>query len=197
MIGIALSAIALGSRAGGRVADAVDPRRLIGPALGVSGAVVAFTPASLRFVADTAPGLLLLAASLTILISASLLSAGTSMVTKLRLHSLQQTGTVVGHLSDASTLGAILGTVLTGFVLISRLPVSMILVSLGVLLETAPLPLAWATRSVRGTAALALAVGGGGLSRGGRPGGLRRRDQVPLREGHYCHRRLRWAHFGP
>ena len=120
--------------------------------------MVAFTPASLRFVADTASGLLLLAASLTILISASLLSAGTSMVTKLRLHSLQQTGTVVGHLSDASTLGAILGTVLTGFVLISRLPVSMILVSLGALLETASLPLAWATRSVRGTAALALAV---------------------------------------
>lgn len=114
VIGIALSAIALGSWAGGRIADAVDPRRLIGPVLGVSGAVVAFTPASLRFVADTAPGLLLPAASLTILIPGSLLSAVTPMVTKLRLHSLQQTGTVVGQLSGASTLGAILGTVLTG-----------------------------------------------------------------------------------
>ncbi len=171
VIGIALSAIALGSWAGGRVADAVDPRRLIGPALGVSGAVVAFTPASLRFVADTAPGLLLPAASLTILIPGSLLSAVTPMVTKLRLHSLQQTGTVVGQLSGASTLGAILGTVLTGFVLISRLPVSVILVSLGALLVAASLPLAWATRSVRGTAALALAVGGGGLAVVAAPGG--------------------------
>ena len=42
VIGIALAAIALGSWAGGRAADRVDPRRLIAPAMGVSGVVVAF-----------------------------------------------------------------------------------------------------------------------------------------------------------
>ncbi|WP_434737132.1 fused MFS/spermidine synthase, partial [Actinospica acidiphila] len=43
VIGIALTAIALGSWLGGRVADQVDPLRLLAPALGVSGAVVALT----------------------------------------------------------------------------------------------------------------------------------------------------------
>ena len=56
------------------------------------------------------------------------------MVTKIRLFDLADTGTVVGKLSGVGTVGAIAGTVITGFVLISRLPVSAILVGLGVLL---------------------------------------------------------------
>ena len=51
VIGLALAAIALGSWAGGRAADAGDPRRLLGPALGISGAAVAATPSVLRVVA--------------------------------------------------------------------------------------------------------------------------------------------------
>ena len=41
------------------------------------------------------------------------------MVTKLRLHTLDQTGRVVGRLSGIGTVGAIVGTVVTGFILIS------------------------------------------------------------------------------
>ncbi len=49
VIGIALAAIALGSWAGGRLADRDDPRRWLGTSLGVSGVVVAFTlPPSAR-----------------------------------------------------------------------------------------------------------------------------------------------------
>jgi spermidine synthase len=59
------------------------------------------------------------------------------MVTKLRLTSLNETGTIVGRLSAIGTAGAILGTVVTGFVLISRLPVSAIMVGLGVALVIA------------------------------------------------------------
>src|SRR5688500_8676395 len=66
VIGIALSAIAAGSWLGGRIADQVNPRRLIGPALGVSGAVVALAPAVLRTTAEWAAPLLLLIAALTI-----------------------------------------------------------------------------------------------------------------------------------
>ena len=58
VIGIALGAIALGSWSGGRAADRSDPRRLLGPLLGVSGVVVAVTPAIVRTVAETAPELL-------------------------------------------------------------------------------------------------------------------------------------------
>ncbi|MFI8302957.1 fused MFS/spermidine synthase [Streptomyces sp. NPDC085927] len=173
VIGIALTAIALGSWLGGRIADQVDPRRLIGPSLGVSGAVVALTPAVLRVTAEWAPAMLLLIASLTILVPGALLSAVTPIVTKLRLTSLAETGTVVGRLSGVGTVGAIVGTVLTGFVLVSRLPVSGILIGLGALLVVGSALVEWRTRRWRSTPALALAlvVVAGGLATTVAPGG--------------------------
>ncbi|MFD6968730.1 fused MFS/spermidine synthase [Streptomyces sp. NPDC059979] len=171
VIGIALTAIAVGSWMGGRIADQVNPRRLLGPALGVSGAVVALTPAVLRTSAEWAPALLLLIASLTILVPGALLSAVTPIVTKLRLTSLAQTGTVVGRLSGVGTVGAIVGTLLTGFVLIARLPVSGILIGLGTLLVVGSALVEWRTRGWRGTPALALVVVAGGLATIVAPGG--------------------------
>lgn len=171
VIGIALTAIALGSWLGGRLADQVDPRRLIGPSLGVSGAVVALTPAVLRSTAEWAPVLLLIVAGLTILVPGALLSAVTPMVTKLRLTSLAETGTVVGRLSGVGTVGAIVGTVLTGFVLISRLPVSGILLGLGALLMAGSALVGWRARGWTGTPALSLVVVAGGLATVPAPGG--------------------------
>ncbi|USQ85344.1 fused MFS/spermidine synthase [Streptomyces phaeoluteigriseus] len=171
VIGIALTAIAVGSWLGGRIADMVSPRRLIGPSLGISGAVVALTPAVLRTTAEWAPALLMLIASLTILVPGALLSAVTPIVTKLRLTSLAETGTVVGRLSGVGTLGAIVGTVLTGFVLVSRLPVSGILVGLGTLLVAGSALAEWRTRGWSGTPALTLVVVAGGLATTGAPGG--------------------------
>ncbi|MFD6304690.1 fused MFS/spermidine synthase [Streptomyces sp. NPDC060223] len=171
VIGIALTAIALGSWLGGVIADQVDPRRLLGPSLGVSGAVVALTPAVLRTSAEWAPALLLLIAALTILVPGALLSAVTPVVTKLRLTSLAETGTVVGRLSGVGTLGAIVGTVLTGFVLISRLPVSGILIGLGTLLVAGSALVEWRTRGWSGTPALTLVVVAGGLATTVAPGG--------------------------
>ncbi len=134
VIGTALAAIAAGSWAGGRVADLVPPRRLLGPLIGISGVVVAATPFLVRGAATGDASLLLLAAVLTILVPGALLSAVTPVTVKLRLRSLHETGTVVGRLSGIGTVGAIAGTVVTGFVLISRVPVSGILVGLGIAL---------------------------------------------------------------
>ncbi|MFJ6699558.1 fused MFS/spermidine synthase [Streptomyces sp. NPDC091272] len=164
VIGIALAAIAFGSWLGGLVADRIQPRRLLGPALGVSGAAVALTPAALRASAEWAPALLLLIASLTILVPGALLSAVTPIVTKLRLTTLAETGTVVGRLSGVGTVGAIVGTVLTGFVLISRWPVSGILIGLGALLLGGSALVEWRTRGWTGAPALALVVVAGGLA---------------------------------
>ncbi|MEU0158207.1 fused MFS/spermidine synthase [Streptomyces sp. NPDC006261] len=158
VIGIALTAIALGSWLGGRVADQVDPHRLIGPALGVSGVVVALTPLLLRTTAEWAPPALLLVAAATLLVPGALLSAVTPLVTKLRLTSLAETGTVVGRLSGVGTSGAIVGTVLTGFVLISRLPVSSILIGLGALLVLGSVLVGWRARRWRRASAVALAT---------------------------------------
>ncbi|MFG3405597.1 fused MFS/spermidine synthase [Streptomyces sp. NPDC048142] len=172
VIGIALTAIALGSWLGGRVADQADPHRLIGPALGVSGVVVALTPLLLRTTAEWSPALLLLVASATLLVPGALLSAVTPFVTKLRLTSLAETGTVVGRLSGVGTFGAIVGTVLTGFVLISRLPVSTILIGLGTLLVIGAALVGWRARHWRRASAVALAtVVVGSLATAFAPGG--------------------------
>ena len=132
VIGIALAAIAIGSWAGGRAADVLQPRRALGPLLAISGVAVAATPVAVRGASATGDGgMVMVVAALAIIVPGTLLSAVAPMVTKLRLTSLDATGTVVGQLSGIGTAGAIVGTVVTGFVLISRLPVSAIMVGLG------------------------------------------------------------------
>ncbi len=173
VIGVALSAIAAGSWLGGRAADATSPRRLLAPAIGISGAVVALTPVMVRGLAEVAPGAFLLPALVGILVPGALLSAVTPIVTTLRLTTLEETGTVVGRLSGIATAGAIAGTVVTGFVLISRVPVSTILVGLGVVLLATALLVdlrarTWA-RAAQATALAAVALGavGAGVAPGG------------------------------
>lgn len=162
VIGIALAAIALGSWGGGRVADRIDPRRALAPLLAISGITAAATPFAVRLAAASADGVFLLTASaLTIIVPGALLSAVTPMVTKLRLTSLSATGTVVGTLSGISTAGAIVGTVITGFVLISAVPVTWIMVGLGVLLVLSALAVEIGIRRVTLTGSAAL--GGLGL----------------------------------
>jgi len=159
VIGVALTAIALGAWAGGRAADIMPPRRALGPLLAVSGVAVAATPFLVRAAGVVGGGtLVLFVAALAIVVPGSLLSAVTPMVTKLRLTSLGATGTVVGQLSGIGTAGAIVGTVVTGFVLISRVPVSGIMVGLGALLVLAAAAVELRVRGWRPTAAPALLV---------------------------------------
>lgn len=172
VIGLALTAIAAGTWAGGWTADRVAPRPLLGPLLGISGAAVALTPAVVRGAAAAGdPGLLLLAATLSILVPGVLLSAVTPVVIKLRLTSLAETGTVVGHLSGTGTVGAIVGTVVTGFVLVSRVPVSGILVGLGVVLLVASVLVQVAGRRGRGDAVLGVVVALAGIGAAAAPSG--------------------------
>ena len=85
---------------------------------------------------------------LALLVPGAALAAVTPAVTKLRLTDLDETGSVVGRLSGISTAGAIAGTVVTGFVLITHVPVSVILVGLGVaLVVTAVVVEVWLRRA--------------------------------------------------
>jgi spermidine synthase len=171
VIGTALTAIALGSWTGGHAADALPPRRMLAPLLAVSGVVVAFTPFLVRVAGDSGGdrgdgGAVLLVAMLTLLVPGAALSAVTPTVTKLLLTDLGETGTVVGRLSGIGTAGAIAGTVVTGFVLITHVPVSGILVSLGAALVVAGIVVEiWVRRLRPGrgvlTAAGLVALGGG------------------------------------
>ena len=126
IIGVVLAGIAVGSWLGGRLADRIDPRGTIGPML-VFGGVLAFL--TLPLVDGLGSGLRGATPTTTTVLTflaffapAAVLSGVTPSVIKLQLASLDQTGRVVGRLSAISTAGAILGTFVTGFVLVAAWP---------------------------------------------------------------------------
>lgn len=134
IIGTVLAGIAAGAAGGGQLADQRDPGPLIGPSLVVGGALAWL---SLPIVDALGPQLGNGPASIVILtfaaffMPAAVLSAVSPMVAKLRLLSLDDTGSVVGGLSASGTVGALAGTFITGFVLVSALPTRPIVLGVG------------------------------------------------------------------
>ncbi|WP_404386018.1 fused MFS/spermidine synthase [Knoellia locipacati] len=149
VIGIALAAIAVGAWSGGRVADSGDPGRLLAPLLAASGTAVSLMPFLVRGGGELAGAGVFVVGAMTIFVPAAMLSAVSPIVAKLRLTDLSETGSVVGGLSGTGTLGALAGTVLTGFVFVSAFPVSAVLVGLGVALVLAATALALGARRGR------------------------------------------------
>jgi spermidine synthase len=135
IIGVVLAGIAAGSWWGGRIADRVDPHRLLVPQLLVGGiATLAVVPIVRALGPSLAPagipGLVLLTAAASLLPAAAL-SAVTPTVVKIVLADLDRTGRVVGRLSALGTLGALAGTFGAGYVLIGNLPTSLIMTAAG------------------------------------------------------------------
>jgi len=153
VIGVALAAIATGAALGGRFADMVPPARTLGPLLLFAGALVMLVLPVVRWTGEALRGggsdLVFLVLSVALFVPASLLAAVTPMVTKLRLESLAETGTVVGRLSAYATVGGIAGTVLTGFVFVAKTPISTIVLTLGGLLVVAGAALTVVLRGAR------------------------------------------------
>ena len=145
IIGTVLAGIALGSAAGGRAADRIDPRRLLGPLLVAGGALSLATIPLVRVVGDTGDGATakqaILLAAVGFFLPAAVLSAVTPTVAKLRLRSLATTGSTVGSLSAVGTAGALFGTFLAGFVLVEAFATSTSIVAVGAALVAAGLVL--------------------------------------------------------
>jgi len=145
-IGVALAAIAAGAALGGRLADAVDPRRWLGPAVAVGGAFLLAARPTVFAVGEsfrgTGPGGTVVLVLVAVVPSVLVLSTVTPGVVKLRLRTLAETGQTVGRLSAAGTLGALAGTFLTGFVLLEALPTSTLLLFTGLLLVVSGLVVA-------------------------------------------------------
>ena len=143
VIGAALAAIAFGAWVGGRVADLADPRKLLGPALVLAGAatllVLPLVRWTGRFDRSGDIGGVLLLATAAVFVPAALLSAVTPLVVKLQLGDLARTGSVVGRYSGIGTLGAIVATFATGFILVATLSSTAIILGLGGLLLAAGL----------------------------------------------------------
>ncbi len=138
IIGTVLAAIAIGSWAGGRLADRQNPAPLIGRAFVLGGFLALLAPTLIAFLGaglrgGGAPAVIILTAAAFFAPSA-VLSAVTPLVVKLRLASLDQTGEVVGSLSAVGTAGALVGTFVTGFVLLATLPTRPVVLAVGVVL---------------------------------------------------------------
>ena len=137
-IGVALAAIAAGSAIGGRLADTADPRRWLGIVTAVGGALVLAARPTVFAVGGGFRGLgpigTVVLVGLAVGPAALVLSLVPPGVVKLRLRTLAETGATVGRLSAVGTLGALAGTFLTGFVLLSALPTSKLLLLTGLVL---------------------------------------------------------------
>lgn len=152
IIGVVLAGIALGSWLGGRLADRRDPRTLIGPLL-VLGGVLAF--ASIPIIDTLGPGVqratpmvIVAMTTLAFFLPSTVLSAVSPAVVKLRLDDLDDTGKVVGALSGIGTAGALVGTFVTGFVLVAAAPTRPVIRGVSVFLVLLGL---WAWWQLRGT----------------------------------------------
>ncbi|HEX6300448.1 MAG TPA: fused MFS/spermidine synthase [Acidimicrobiia bacterium] len=159
IIGVILAGISLGAWLGGRAADRGDPRRLPGPLLVAGGLTALASPLIIDLVGpalSTDAVSIVFAAVVGFFVPAALLSAVPPVIVKIQLDSLDVTGRVVGSYSAIGTAGAILGTFVTGFVLIAAFPTRPIVVVLGVTLAVAGMAL-WSTRTRWAVATVAVA----------------------------------------
>jgi spermidine synthase len=138
IIGTVLAAIAVGSWAGGRAADRQNPADLIGPAFLVGGALGMLAPTIIAAIGPAMRGggaaAIVIITAVAFFLPAAALSAVTPLIVKLQLQSLAQTGEVVGSFSAVGTAGALVGTFVTGFVLLATIPTRPVVLGLGVLL---------------------------------------------------------------
>jgi MFS family permease len=167
IIATILAGISLGSWYGGRLADRVEPRRLLGPVILLGGLVALFAVPLVTFFGELLRGggniAILILALVGFFVPATVLSAVTPIVVKLQLRRLEETGRTVGTLSAIGTAGAILGTLLTGFVLIRFFPNRPIVLVVGgtlVVLGVVVWGWLWPADTTRRPALATLAVGG-------------------------------------
>lgn len=166
IIGTVLAGIALGSWLGGRLADRYPPTRLL-PLILVTGGVLALLTYPIVTVvgpsSSTNPFDIVTLATLSFFAPAAVLSAVTPTVTKIRLQTLDETGSVVGRLSAIATAGALFGTFVTGFVLVAAWPSRTITFIVGGALVVAGLVAGRIGRAITGTAVI-VALGLTGLA---------------------------------
>ncbi|MEM2041336.1 MAG: fused MFS/spermidine synthase [Nitrososphaerota archaeon] len=152
LIGTVLTCLSLGYAALGALADRTSPRKLL-EALIVSASIyVLATPTlSAMLLSRLDPSILddrigtVLSSLIVLGPSTFLLGGVTPVALKLRASELASLGKVSGNLYAYSTLGSIIGTFLTTFVLIPMLDVNMIFYISGIalLIVVAPLIKSW------------------------------------------------------
>ena len=163
IIGVVLAGISLGTWIGGRLADRYRPRSLVGPILALGGVLALVSVPLIRtFAVNVDGGRVWVVIGLTAVgffAPAAVLSCITPLLTKMSLSSLGMTGRTVGAISALSTAGAIVGTFVTGFLLVATISTTVIIGAVGAALVAVGLVLSWNGRRTRHSA-LALLVAG-------------------------------------
>ena len=169
IIGTVLAGIAAGAALGGRAADQLDERWLLSGLLAGGGVLAMATVPIARGLGsalqDDATAAASLIAALAIFPPAAVLSAVTPTVARLQLRDLATTGTVVGRLSAWATAGGLVGTFVTGFVIVPLVATDVAVVAVGVVLLALGLLVARHAANVA-AAALGLVLGAGTLAVG-------------------------------
>ena len=165
IIGVILAGISVGAWIGGRAADTWPPSRIPGPLLIGGGVSTLAAPYVVDLIGPSLtnePVPIVLGTFFGFFLPAALLSAVAPVVVKIRLSSLDETGSIVGAYSAIGTAGAIFGTFVTGFVLIASFPTRPVITIVGSALAIAGLGLSTRLTGGRlGAFALVIPLGAG------------------------------------
>ena len=139
IIGVILAGISIGAYIGGKLVDRYPQRKTLGWLLLLSG-VAAFTiiPLTNLVAAYRFPLSLMLriflVTTIIFFIPGCILGTISPVVVRLTLKNLDKAGNVIGKIYAFSTLGAIIGTFVTGFFLISWMGTRSIILTMGIIL---------------------------------------------------------------
>lgn len=156
IIGVVLAGISLGNYVGGRVADRWPRQTTLGVILFLGGlSSLAVLPLISIGTTASLAGLPLMArivvlTTLIFFLPSFILGMVSPVVVKLALQDLSQTGNVVGKIYAFSTVGSIVGTFATGFVLIASFGTRLIVLGVGLTLLLMALVFGGLLRSPRG-----------------------------------------------
>lgn len=125
LIGVILGCLSLGYWIGGRLADRQPNAKMLGTAMFFAGGLVALTvllkDIALSFIADVPVSIeikALIASTLLFGPASVCFGVVTPYAVRLRMSSIDLSGSTVGRLYALSTIGSIVGTFLAGFILI-------------------------------------------------------------------------------
>lgn len=182
IIGVILAGISFGAYIGGKLADRFTSRKTLGWLLLLSGvAALSIIPLANLVAAYRFPFSLMwrifTVTALIFFIPGCILGTISPVVVRLTLQNLDRAGNVIGKIYAFSTLGAIAGTFMTGFVLISWMGTRNIIVTMGAILMLAAFGSGMLFRTAKAFAAflmVALLLVTGAYSLAGRIPGIER-----------------------
>ena len=166
VIGIMLAGICLGNALGGRLADKANPRKLIGPMLGLGSAMTIISLLVNDLAGPSVSGAesvpfnirAIILISLDFLIPTTILGMISPIVAKMAVEQSTRKGSAIGLIYFVGAVGSIVGTFIAGYYLIFVAPTSTIVALCAGLLALLCLYVAWETKALRSLALVTISL---------------------------------------